>query len=49
MKPQIEEFMIFENKDGKMGVIIKTDNNYYRWWKCYKDGKGGQVFIEDDS
>lgn len=47
MKPQLEEFMVFENNDGKMGVIIKS-NDRYEWWKCYKDGSGGQVFNEND-
>lgn len=49
MKPQLEEFMIFEDKNGEMGVIIKSDDNYHKWWKCYRESQGGQVFNENDS
>jgi hypothetical protein len=51
MKPQIEEFMVFEDEDGRMGVVIESDNENYKWWKCYKsENVNGQIFneIEND-
>lgn len=46
-KPQLEEFMVFEDKNGKMGIILKNNSLNHPWWKCYKDvNSGGQVFSE---
>ena len=50
-KPELEEFMVFVDKNGAMGVIIKntyTDSDTYPWWKCYKDKTYGQVFNEQE-
>jgi len=50
-KPKLEEFMVFTDKDGAMGVIIKnthTDSDTYPWWKCYKDKTYGQIFNEQE-
>ena len=47
-KPKLEEFMVFEDKDGRMGVIIKNDSDEYPWWKCYKDKTYGQVFNKQE-
>jgi len=47
-KPKLEEFMVFENKNGEMGVIIKRDSDNCPWWKCYKDEDSGQIFDEHD-
>jgi hypothetical protein len=50
MKPQIEEFMVFEDENGKTGVIIESNSEYFSWWKCYKSNdKGGQVFSFNDN
>ena len=45
---QLEEFMVFEDEDGKTGIIVKHDSDNCPWWKCYKQGTGGQVFNEND-
>lgn len=42
MKPQLEEFMVFEDENHEMGVIIKCNPG---WWKCYRKF-GGHVFNE---
>lgn len=47
--PKIEEYMLFEDDNGEMGVIIKTNYTYENWWKVYKKSNGGQVFGEGDS
>jgi len=47
-KLQLEEFMVFEDKDGEMGVIIKSDSDGLPWWKRYQNGITGQVFEEQD-
>jgi len=49
MKPRIEEFMVFEDKDGKTGVILNSCHEDFVWWKCYKNiNNVGQVFNEND-
>jgi len=48
-KPKLEEFMIFEDKSGEMGVILNSCHEDFTWWKCYKNIHDiGQVFNEDD-
>ena len=47
-KPKLEEFMVFSDKDGKMGVIIKNDSDNYPWWKCYRNESYGQVFSKQE-
>lgn len=44
---KIEEFMVFENDDNNTGVIIKSDNEFFDWWKCFRK-TGGQLFSEDN-
>ena len=50
-KPRLEEFMVFEDKSGEMGVIIKNtyiNSDECPWWKCYQNEDIGQVFNEED-
>ena len=46
-KPKLEEFMVFEDKNGEMGVIIKSNSEKYKWKKCYNNLDVGQIFSED--
>lgn len=48
-KSKLEEFMVFKCKDGKMGVIIRSNYNDNPWWFCYQDCDGGQIFKESIS
>lgn len=46
---KLEEFMVFEDEEGKSGIIIKNDSDSHcPWWKCYKQGTGGQIFNKND-
>jgi len=45
-KPQLEDFMVFKDKNGDRGVIIKNDSDDCLWWKCIKDSIIGQRFNE---
>jgi len=46
-KPQLEEFMVFEDRNGEMGIIIKSNSEKYKWKKCYNNLDVGQIFSED--
>ena len=46
-KPQLEEFMVFEDRNGEMGVIIKSNSEKYKWKKCYNNLDVGQIFNEN--
>jgi len=50
MKPKIEEYMVFEDINGEMGVILKSDySDNNPWWKCYKDSMGGDIFKQNSN
>lgn len=47
MIPKLEEYMGFVDNNGNSGIILKYDDTYYSWRKCFKEN-GGQVFNEND-
>jgi acyl carrier protein len=44
----IEEYMGFVDDNGSTGIILKANNTYYEWCKCFKQAEQGQVFNEND-
>ncbi len=50
MNVKIKKYMVFEDKDGSMGVILKNNTSpdaTQTWWKCYR-GEGGQIFKQSE-